>query len=162
MFVYFWLWQQNWPQNFSFSDLFKMYSHNLLDPDINPRTLQNKVQVDFRYYFVHRGCENIYNWTKDTFKVVTDDESGIVYVKKVEDKETKNHKETDNEIITAFMPEVRGSKLCPVMSFTTYLSALSTESNKLWQQARFQKFQSKRQDLVWSYSSWSKQFGSFC
>ena len=39
------------------------------------------------------------------------------YVKKIEDKETKNHKETDSEIITTFMPEIMGSLLCPVMSY---------------------------------------------
>ena len=118
-------------------DLFKMYNHKLLDPEINSRTLQNKVQMDLRYYFVRRGSENIYKWNKDTFKLVQDDNTKITYIKKVEDEETKNHKETDSEIITAFMPEQKGSKMCPVMSYTTYLSALSPKCEFLWQQSRF-------------------------
>ena len=107
---------------------------------MNPRSLQNKVQLDLRYYFVRRGTENIYNWTKDTFQLVHDEDTNMVYVKKVEDEETKNHKETDSEIITAFMPELKGSKMCPVMSFTTYMSALSPKTNYLWQTARFKNF----------------------
>ena len=116
-----------------------MYHHDLLKPEKNSETLQNKVQMDLCYYFVRRGTENIYHWTKDTFKTITD-ESGIVYVKKVEDEETKNHKEIDSEIITAFMPEMRGSKYCPVMSFMTYVSALSSETKYLWQSSNTRIF----------------------
>ena len=122
------------------SDLFAMYSHPLLDPELNPRSLQNKVQMDLCYYFVRRGSENIYNWTKKTFEVKTDEATGIAYIDKIEDEQTKNHQEVDSEIITAFMPEQRGSKMCPVMSFTTYVSALSPKSDKLWQSVKFKDF----------------------
>ena len=133
-----------------------MYNHELLDPEGNTRTLQNKVQMDLRYFFVHRGSENIYNWTKNTFKIITD-ESGLIYIKKVEDEQTQNHQETDSEITTGFIPEVRGSKLCPVMSFTTYLSALSPTFDKLWQQPRFTKIQLECENLVQTYTHWSEQ-----
>ena len=123
-----------------FSDLIAMYRHWLLNPELNPKSLQNKVQMDLRYYFVRWGCENIYDWTKDTFKVVTDPDTGITYVEKVQDEETKNHKEVDSEIIIAFMPEHPGSKMCLVMSFMTYVSALSPDSNYLWQSAKYRSF----------------------
>ena len=95
-----------------------MYNHPLLDPNGTPRTIQNKVQMDLHYYFVRRGSENIYKWTKSTFKVVKDPDTGITYIEKDEDEETKNHKETNEEIVAAFMPEIRGSRMCPVVSFT--------------------------------------------
>ena len=117
-----------------------MYNSQLLDPEDSPKSLQNKVQMDLRYYFVRRGCENIYNWTKDTFKIVTDKDTNLTYIEKVQDEETKNHKEVDSDIITAYMPEISGSKMCPVMSFTTYVSSLSPQSKYLWQSARFNKF----------------------
>ena len=117
-----------------------MYNSKYLDPELSPRCLRNKVEMDLRYYFVRRGCENIYHWTKDTFKLVKDATTDIVYVEKVEDEETKNHKETNNEIITAFMPEIKGSRMCPVMSFTTYLSALSPNTPYLWQSLKYEKF----------------------
>ena len=110
-----------------------MYKHPLLDPDRDPKTLQNKVQIDLRYYFVRRESENIYNWTKNTFQVIND--KGFTYIQKVEDEEAKNHKETDNEIITAFMPELKISKMCPVLSFTIYMSALSPQNDKLSKKA---------------------------
>ena len=96
--------------------------------------------MDLRYYFVRRGCENIYNWTKDTFRIVTDATTQITYIEKVEDEQTKNHTEMDSEVITGYMPEIKGSKMCPVMSFTTYISALSPLSNYLWQSAKYNKF----------------------
>ena len=37
------------------------------------------------------------------------------------------------------MPEMRGSKMCPVMSFTTYISTLSLECNYLWQSSKYGK-----------------------
>ena len=103
--------------------------------------------MDLCYYFVRRGSENIYNWTKNTFKIKTDDAIGITYIEKVKDELSKNHQEVDSEIITAFMPEQRGSRMCPVLSFTTYLSALNPKNDKLWQAVRFEKFH--YDDKVW-------------
>ena len=83
--------------------------------------------------------------TKNTFRVVT--ENGFTFVEKIEDEETKNHKETDNEIITAFMPEIKNSNMCPVLSFTTYVSALHPDSNKLFQSVKYKAF--KANEKIW-------------
>ena len=72
----------------------------VLDPEAGPQQLQNKVQFDIRYYFARRGGENIYEMTKNTFKVVTDPETDIAYITRAVDEETKNHKETDSAIIS--------------------------------------------------------------
>ena len=55
-------------------------------------------------------------------------------------KPPKNHKETDQDIITGFMPEKKGDKLCPVTSYLRYINALSPKSEKLWQTAKFDNF----------------------
>ena len=57
------------------SDLFRIYNHTLLAPEGTPHTFQNKVQMDLHYYLVRRRSENIYKWTKSTFKVITNDET---------------------------------------------------------------------------------------
>ena len=103
--------------------------------------------MDLHYYFVRRGCENIYEWTKETFKLKQDPATGINYIEKVQDKETKNHRETDSDIITAYMPEIAGSKMCPVMSYITYVSALSPETEYLWQSCKYNKFNYEKK--VW-------------
>ena len=60
----------------------------------------------------------------------------MAYVKKVMNEMSKNHKETDHEIITGFMPQLldlngRPHKLCPVRSFENYLN--HPDLPKLWQ-----------------------------
>ena len=42
--------------------------------------------------------------TMKTFQLEYDQESGICFMKKVIDEVTKNHQETNNEVITGFMP----------------------------------------------------------
>ena len=49
------------------------------------------------------GAENFKNMTTSTFKVVHDDENGIIYVMKDIDEIQKNHKEIDGEVITGYM-----------------------------------------------------------
>ena len=44
------------------------------------------------------------------------------------------------------MPEIRGSDHCPVLSFTTYHSSLSADSNKLFQQAKFNSFRADKKE----------------
>ena len=117
-----------------------MYTSKYLDPDRGPRELQNKVQFDIRYYFARRGGENIYDMTKETFKCVTDQDRGICYITRAQDEATKDHKESDNEIISGYMPELPGSKYCPVQSFLTYKISLSHSKNYLWQQANRKDF----------------------
>ena len=72
-----------------------MYFSPLLDPELNVRSLQNKVQWDIRYYFARRGGEGIQFMTKKTFALKRDPDTRFSYIAKVVDKETKNHKETE-------------------------------------------------------------------
>ena len=106
-----------------------------MDANRGPEELLNKVQFDIRYYFARRGGENIYDMTKSTFKCITDRETGVSYVTRAEDEATKNHKEGDNAIISGYMPELPGSKYCPVQSFMTYIISLDKRVNHLWQKA---------------------------
>ena len=59
---------------------------------------------------------------------------------KVEDEETKNHKETDAPIVSGFMPEIPNCKMCPVQSFLTYLYSLSPNNDNLRQSPKFTEF----------------------
>ena len=111
-----------------------------MDPEQGPEELQNKVQFDIRYYFARMGGENIYEMTKETFKCVTDRKSGITYITRAMDEATKNHKETDNPIISGYMPELPGSKYYPVQSYMTYIISLDRSKNYLWQRANRKKF----------------------
>ena len=104
-----------------------------MDPANGSRPLQTKVMFDIRFYFARRGAENFKNMTIDTFEVVHDAEKSTVYVKKKQDELQKNHQEVDNEIITGYMPEQPGNKLCPVESFRDYISHPNTNSEALWQ-----------------------------
>ena len=96
-----------------------MYTHPYLDPDKGRKSLQRKVQFDIRFYFCRRGAENMETMKKNMFAVKTD-KTSVEYVCKVEDEATKNHRETDNDILTAFMPENRDDRLCTVRSFKMY------------------------------------------
>ena len=76
--------------------------------------------------------------TKDTFALKYDSDSGISYVEKVQNEQTKNHYETNAEIVTGFIPQMldesgRPHKYCPVHSFENYLGHLNPEVNHLWQ-----------------------------
>ena len=82
----------------------------------------------------------MHSMLKDHFEVITDRESGLKYVMISKDEETKNHKETDSDIISGFMPQIPDSKYCPVSSFECYFDALSPKSNKLWQTPKFEEF----------------------
>ena len=125
---------------FCLTDLNQIYYSTLLDPELNVRSLQNKVQWDIRFYFARRGGEGIQNMTKSTFALKKDPDTEFCYIAKVVDEETKNHKETDNDIITGFMPEIPNCKMCPVQSFLTYLYSLSPECENLWQVPKFTDF----------------------
>ena len=114
----------------------KMYNHPYLDPDSGREALQQKVQFDIRFYFCHRGAENMETMKKTMFAVRCD-KNGAEYVCKVEEEATKNHRETDQDILTAFMPENRDDKLCPVRSFKMYLSHLHLENDHMWQMPNY-------------------------
>ena len=106
---------------------------------MGPQQLQNKVQFDIRYYMLRRGAENLDKMTKNTFKLEYDSESGISFLLKAEDERTKNHSETNSEIITGFIPSIidpstgRPHKMCPIRSYTNYTEALNPECDRLWQ-----------------------------
>jgi hypothetical protein len=53
----------------------KLYNSMFLSPT-TPNGLFNKVQFDVRLYFCRRGSENIYNFTKSTFVIETDPQTG--------------------------------------------------------------------------------------
>ena len=115
-----------------------------MDPNHDVRSLQRKVQWDIPYYFARRGAENVHAMLKDHFEVMTDQDTGLRYVKIAKDEETKNNKEIDQDIITGFMPEMRGDKMCPVTSYLRYINALSPRSEKLWQILKFDHFPTDR------------------
>ena len=79
------------------------------------------------------GGENMHLMTKDTYKVFTDSQMNMKYLKRIIDEETKDHKTTDQEITKGFMPEIHDSKHCHLWSYPTYLYSLSDELNVLWQ-----------------------------
>ena len=68
------------------SDLIQIYQNPCLDPEYNVRTLQNKVMFDIRFYFSRKGGENMMGMTKDTFKLMTDADTGLTYIRKVKDE----------------------------------------------------------------------------
>ena len=111
----------------------KLYASKLMDPDGGRVSLQNKVQFDIRFYFSRRGRENMDTMQKSMFKVFLNQATDHEYVAKVEDEATKNHKETDNNILTNFMPQNKEDKMCPMRSFKLYMSHLHPENKFLWQ-----------------------------
>ena len=113
----------------------RLYDSNTLNPTKNAQTLQNKVQFDIRFYFARRANENIDKFTKDTFKLQLDQNTGIRYITKQMDEQTKNHQD-DLEFYSGHMPELKGSTYCPVTSFLRYVSKLHPQCDALWQQVK--------------------------
>lgn len=68
----------------------EIYQSPILDPELNVQSLLNKVHWDIRHYFTRRGGENLHLMTKDTFKVFTDPDTNMKYLKRITDEETKN------------------------------------------------------------------------
>ena len=114
-------------------DLVKLYQSQYMDPTNGPRPLQNKVMFDIRFFFACRGSENFKDMKQNMFKIIFDQKIDLIYIKKDKDELTKNHKECTNEIITGYMPELKGHKLCPVDSFREYFSHLNPNNEALWQ-----------------------------
>ena len=104
-----------------------------MDPNHSPESLQNKVQWDLRLFFARRANENIDKFTKSTFKLNVHANTGLKYITKAYDKQTKNHQIQHEDISTACMPEIPGNPLCPVKNFMTYLNHLSPLMEDLWQ-----------------------------
>ena len=58
--------------------------------------------------------------------------TNLKYIVKQVDEATKNH-QSDTDKVTAHMPEITGSKFCPVYSLVKYLNKLHPRSDYLWQ-----------------------------
>jgi hypothetical protein len=66
-----------------------------------------------------------------------DRESGSAYVIKVKDERTKNHRETNEAIVTGIMRETPDDPNCPVRSFEMYIAHLHPENDCLWQRPNY-------------------------
>ena len=121
-----------------------MYSNRNLSPDLNPKTLFNKVQFDIRFYFSQQTPEDFLNMTKDTFYVATDPATKMKCVYK---RDERNLKETSSKNNIQCMPEMPGNPRCPVASFLKYVSKLNPACNSLWQRQRSTMWIST--DRVW-------------
>lgn len=93
---------------------------------------------NIRFYFCHRGGENLESFMKDTFSLQHDTKTGMAYVKKVRDEMTKNQRQHDTEMVTGFMPQLliengHPHKMCPVRSYENYIGVLNPANNYLWQ-----------------------------
>ena len=113
--------------------MIKLYNHPELDPDAGPHQLLNKVQFDIRFYFYRKGNENHNNGERPfCTRLQPGNRNG--FVKKVQDELTKNHRDLDVGVMTAFMPQILGPdgrphKMCPIRSFENYITRL----NENWQ-----------------------------
>ncbi|CAC5421307.1 unnamed protein product [Mytilus coruscus] len=88
------------------NDLIKLYSSIYCSPNTSSG-LYTKVQIYIRRYFFRRGQETMYLMTKTTFGVEIDPATELKVVRKIEDKMTKNHLETDKEESSGIMSEVK-------------------------------------------------------
>ena len=68
---------------------------HMLKPE--PKILQHTVQFFLMYFFCRRGQENIYEMTKDHFKIVVEPK-GDEYVVQAVDEKDKNHGVKDTEL----------------------------------------------------------------
>ena len=116
-------------------DLRKLYTSNVLNPQGTAQNLQDKVQFDIQFYFARRASENIDKFMKSTFKLETDINTGIKYIRKDIDEQTKNH-QMDTEFVNSTMTEMPNSPPCPVASFMTYMTKLHPKCDYLWQQPK--------------------------
>ena len=85
---------------------------------------------------------------KNTFKVVQDPDTDIAYLTHSSDEATKNHQETDSDIISGHMPEMPGNKYCVLKSYLTYKYSLDPTKEYLWQKPRMKEFPANRKG-VW-------------
>lgn len=122
-----------------FVDIYQIYNSPHLNHEVGPVQLRNKVEWDIRYYFCRRGKENLYVFTKETFKLKHNEEQDLCYIEKVQDKKTKNHQD-NGPIKCGHMPELKGNRFCPVTSFLTYLYSLDPKCPWLFQTPKKKEF----------------------
>ena len=116
----------------------KLYNSKFMDPETSNCSLQRKVMFDIHYYFCRGGNENFHSMTKSTFELVYNEETKITYLERMQDEVTKNHKETNNEIITGCMPQILDNNvhphhICPIRSHKNYINHLHDDCDALWQ-----------------------------
>lgn len=130
-------------------DLAVLYNSRNLDAN-TPEGLLNKVQFDVRFYFTRRGAENMEKMSRSTYEVLVDSDTGLRYVAQKTDEFNKNHKETDKERYSGYMPEYRADpNKCPVQSFIRYIEHLNPNCDRLWQMP---KQQYSDDDKVWYHN----------
>ena len=66
-----------------------------------------------------------------------------------EDEGTKNHKSYNGDITTAFMPEMKDNRMCPVQSYLMYLYSLTRDVDALWQTPKFTNFPEDPKIRTW-------------
>ena len=86
-------------------------------------------------YFIRQANENIDGFTKETFVMEIDPNTGLKYIRKEQDEQTKNHQD-DTTFTSGIMPEIPDSPLCPVKSYMFYLSKLHPRCGYLWQHCK--------------------------
>ena len=113
-------------------DLEKMYQSLSIE---TPTGLQEKVWLDVMIYLIRRGRENLMQMTKHTFCVGID-AAGKKFICQNSSEQDKNHDGIHDDGFDTTgegrMYET-GDSLCPVNTFTTYLSHLHPGEDSLWQ-----------------------------
>ena len=85
---------------------------------------------------------------KTDFAVKINNKTKELYVIKIRDELTKNHREME-QLVSGVMPENRTDLLCPVQSFQKYLCHLNPENKYMWQQP-LRKPNAKNPDIWYS------------
>ena len=120
--------------------------------DVNtPRGLQNKVFMDIMMHLCNRGRENLRNFSKKDFVVVTDS-TNEKYVYLASDKLTKNHRGEsldDSRSQQGRMYETHKPD-CPVEAFERYVSHLNPVCDDFFQRP---KTSVESSEQVWYYNS---------
>ena len=98
-------------------------------PKVQQTFKENTIQPEILFL---RGCENIEKMLKNDFQLKYSIENEEWFVIKICDELTKNHCNLEN-IVTGTMPENKTDPLCPVRSFTEYISHLYPENKYMWQ-----------------------------
>lgn len=120
--------------------MYEIYNSPHLNHEAGPVQLCNKVEWDIRYYFCRRGKENLYSFTKETFKLKHNEEQDLRYIEKVQDEQTKNHTDDNVPIVSGHMVELKGNRFCPVTSYLTYLYSLDPKCPWLFQTPKKKEF----------------------
>ena len=66
-----------------------MYNHPYMDPDVDHKSLQRKVEFDIHFFFCRRGSENVEDVQVSDFKIGFNMKTETWYVQKIKDELTK-------------------------------------------------------------------------